>query len=181
MSDSRITVGPETTTVKICGKDVVFPNDQHAMYLKWANGNQDAKEVLGYIGAACQTADDLVDDKNLQDSSGKMTELVITLTGALSANPFFAKHRHRIEPVIISSLLYWDMANSLVSDEARGTRNDRIYAYAYRELVEQTIGIIALITGGVQHARQSLLESQAYHHILNVEPFEAFEKDLGVA
>lgn len=166
------------TTVTVGGKEVTFPANRDELYLRWANGDKDAAQVILLVGLSCQKADDLVDEKNLEDASGVMTELIVLLAGALQRNPFFVKHRQTLEPIIIASTLSWDLANTLVQGETHGTRNDRIYSYVYRELIEQIVGVVALLTGDVTHARRSLLESHAFHHVLNCDPFEAFEKEI---
>jgi hypothetical protein len=162
-------------TVKIGDRTFVIPRDEDALHLQWASGNIDAKNVISTIGRSCQIADDLVDERGMEDPGGKMVNLVTMLVGSLPNNDFYARNRHMIEPVLISSLLYWDLANTL----SKGSRNDKIYAYAYRELIEQIVGIVALLTGGPAHARQSLLESHAFHHVLNCETFETYEKEVG--
>ena len=171
---------PDATwkTVFVGDREVTVSPDALVMYLKWANGNKLAADVIRHVGAACQVADDLVDERDIKDPSGKMVELVVLLAGALQTNKFYDENRKMLEPVIMTTLLSWDLANTLVAGPEHGSANDRIYAYVYRELVEQIVGIVALLTGGIAHARQSLLESHAFHHVLNVETFDVFEKEL---
>jgi hypothetical protein len=171
---------PDATwkTVFVGDREVTVSPDALVMYLKWANGNKLAADVIRHVGAACQVADDLVDERDIKDPSGKMVELVVLLAGALQTNKFYDENRKMLEPVIMTTLLSWDLANALVAGPGHGTLGDRRYAFAYRELIEQIVGIIALLTGGIAHARQSLLESHAWHHVLNGESFEDYEKEL---
>ena len=165
-------------TVFVGDREVTVSPDALVMYLKWANGNKLAADVIRHVGAACQVADDIVDERDIKDPSGKMVELVVLLAGALQTNKFYDENRKMLEPVIMTTLLSWDLANTLVAGPGHGTLGDRRYAFAYRELIEQVVGIIALLTGGIAHARQSLLESHAWHHVLNGESFEDYEKEL---
>ena len=160
------------------GKEVTFPNDRDTLYLRWANGNHDAAQVLLLVGTSCQVADDIVDERQMPDPSGKMLDLLLMFGGALQRNGFFMQHRKTIEPVMLANIVSWDLANTLVAGPEKGSRNDRIYSYVYRELIEQVVGIVALLTGGIAHARKSILESHAFHHVLNVEKFEEFEAEL---
>jgi|ERR1035441_3237704 hypothetical protein len=171
---------PDATwkTVFVGDREVTVSPDALVMYLKWANGNKLAADVIRHVGAACQVADDIVDERDIKDPSGKMVELVVLLAGALQTNKFYDENRKMLEPVIMTTLLSWDLANTLVAGPGHGTLGDRRYAFAYRELIEQVVGIIALLTGGIAHARQSLLESHAWHHVLNGESFEDYEKEL---
>ena len=171
---------PDATwkTVFVGDREVTVSPDALVMYLKWANGNKLAADVIRHVGAACQVADDIVDERDIKDPSGKMVELVVLLAGALQTNKFYDANRKMLEPVIMTTLLSWDLANTLVAGPGHGTLGDRRYAFAYRELIEQVVGIIALLTGGIAHARQSLLESHAWHHVLNGESFEDYEKEL---
>lgn len=161
-------------SVTIGEKTVTFPDDRDALYLRWANGNKAAANLLSVVGRSCQLADDLVDEPDMSDASGRMLELQVLMAGVLQTNEFYNANRKMFEPVIVSALLYWDLANTL---ERSTSKNDRIYAYAYRELVEQVVGIVALLTGGVAHARRSLLESHAYHHVVHVDTFEEYDAE----
>ena len=66
----------EDITVTIGGKEVTFPNDRDTLYLRWANGNYDAAQVILLIGTSCQVADDIVDERQMPDPSGKMLDLL---------------------------------------------------------------------------------------------------------
>jgi hypothetical protein len=169
---------PDTVTVEVAGQALLLPSNYAELQLKWANGNPDAAAVISTIGQSCQIADDLVDKPDHPDKSGGMLDLVTLTMGALQTNAFYDKHRLMLQPIVVSSLLYWDLANTLVKSTLP---NDLKYAYAYREIIEQVVGIVALLTGGIAHARRSLLEAHAYHHVLNIETFEQFEAEVVAA
>lgn len=162
-------------TVRVGSLDVTMPNNRDALHLRWANGNKDAAAVIGTIGWACQRADDLVDDPRMGDKPGSMLELLVALGGILQENQFYKSYKKHIDPIVMSSTLYWDLSNVLVN----GSEYDRKYAYVFREAVEQVIGVVALLTGGVEHARRSVLESHAWHHVLHGDPFVAFNQECG--
>ena len=165
---------PDTVTIHVGDRDVTFPPNDNALCLRWANGNVKAAEVLRHIGRACQVADDIVDERNAPNQGGRILELIMLLGGALQTNEFYVANRKVLEPIIMTSSLYWDLSNEL----ANGTIEDRKFAYVYREAIEQTVGMVALLTGGLEFARRSLLESYAYHHVLNLNTFEDFNKGL---
>src|ERR1035441_169948 len=92
-------------TVFVGDREVTVSPDALVMYLKWANGNKLAADVIRHVGAACQVADDIVDERDIKDPSGKMTELVVLLVGALQINKFYDENRKMLEPVIMTTLL----------------------------------------------------------------------------
>lgn len=145
------------------------------MYQRWANGDLEAARVLAITGGASQMADDFVDGDVPEARRGDvMALLLMALLIELPNNPFYAKHRTRLEPILASSILMWNGSNKW----AKGDGHDRRYAYVYRESMEQLIGVVALLTGGHAHALRTNNEVHEWFHRREAEPFEDWEREV---
>jgi hypothetical protein len=141
------------------------------MAMRWAMGDRDAAALMGNLGSGSQIADDFVDGEvALENASEKMTDLLTRAVTGLAGNPFYVKHRERLEPVILAGLLNWDLSNGLVKSK---NSDSRVFAYALRESLEQIVGAVALIVGGISWARRAIREChEFYHGERNGENFE---------
>lgn len=154
-----------------------FADTELKMHVRWANGDPGAAALLGLLGEGSQLADDIADgDIPPDEMSGAVMKLMGDMVVRLPANPFYAKHRETLEPVIMSSFLVWDATNEWAKSPKRETQ---MFAYCFREILGQVIGMVALITGGLQFARRVTREVHLYYHSNRVESFEAWRKECG--
>lgn len=147
------------------------------MHLRWADGDEDAAALLHLLGEGSQLADDIVDRDIPEDEmSGAVTKLMGDMIVRLPANPFYVRHRATLEPVIMSSFLVWDATN----DWAKSPRKEtQMFAYTFREILGQIIGMVALLVGGLAFARRVTREVHLYYHSNRVESFDAWRKECG--
>ncbi len=154
--------------VEYVGRRVVTEED---LLTRWCRGDAEAAVALRDLAYGSQLADDFV-DKDISefknDKSGHMLDFLTIALARLPNNRFYQKHRATLEPLVVSSLLYWDLSNYLVTLK---NDNSRYYAYAYRELLEQVVGLVAYTLGGLEFARRTLREVHRYYHVINVDPF----------
>lgn len=157
--------------------DPRFSVSEWDMHLRWANGDPAAAELLSLFGKGSQLADDIADQGIPAD---ELSEAVMTLMGdmivRLPNNPFYAKHRATLEPVLMSSFLIWDATNDWCKSPKRETQ---MFAYTFREILGQVIGMVALLVGGLAFARRVTREVHLYYHSNRVESFDMWRKELG--
>ena len=136
-------------------------------------GDAEAAVAMRELAHGSQLADDFVDkdSKEFHDKSGHMLDFISFALGRLPNNRFYQKYRATIEPLVLMSSFYWDLSNSLVTLK---DANSRYYAYAYREMLEQVLGMAAYILGGLEHARRTLREVHRFYHVINVDAFDAW-------
>lgn len=159
-----------TAFVEYVGRKV---ETEETLLLRWCCGDVDAAVAMRELAHGSQLADDFVDkdSKEFKDKSGHMLDFLTFALGRLPNNRFYQKHRATLEPLVLGSIFYWDLSNHLATlkDE-----NSRHYAYAYREMLEQVLGVAAYILGGLEHARRTLREVHRFYHVINVDPFDAW-------
>lgn len=148
------------------------------MHLRWARGNQDAAQLIQALGRGCQLGDAFVDNDvndigaTLESRSSHMVELLLLATG-LDKNPFWRQHQGVLRPVMISSLLMWDATNTWQDSPSEKTR---MYAWAYREILDQVIVMVALLLGGLEHSRRVAREVHEFYHARASEPFAEWDR-----
>jgi len=157
--------------------DPRFSDTERDMHLRWANGDPDAAAFLGLVGEGSQLADDIADGEAPEgDVSGAVMKLMSDMVIRLPANDFYTRHRGALEPVIMSSFLVWDATN----DWAKSTKREtQMFAYAFREILGQVIGVVALLCGGLAFARRVTREVHLYYHSNRVESFDSWRKECG--
>lgn len=148
------------------------------MQLRWAQGNQDAADLMGLFGYATQLADDLVDldRKWVQTHEGRaevMSEVLLACLIKIPANPFFHEHRHHYGPLFVSCLGTWEPTVSWAKSPKKETR---MFAYVLREATGRLFEMTAFLVGGSRWQRQVVREIHDYYHGSGgVESFEAWE------
>ena len=149
------------------------PETEETLLLRWCCGDAEAAVAMRELAHGSQLADDFVDkdSKEFHDKSGHMLDFISFALGRLPNNRFYQKYRATIEPLVLMSSFYWDLSNSLVTLK---DANSRYYAYAYREMLEQVLGMAAYILGGLEHARRTLREVHRFYHVINVDAFDAW-------
>jgi len=154
-----------------------FADTELQMHARWANGDPDAAALLGLLGEGSQLADDIVDrDVPEDEMSGAVTKLMGDMIVRLPANSFYVKHRATLEPVIMSSFLVWDATNEWAKSPRKETQ---MFAYTFREILGQIIGMVALLVGGFAFARRVTREVHLYYHSNRVESFDTWRKECG--
>lgn len=147
------------------------------MHRRWAAGDDEAAALLGLLGEGSQLADDLADgDFTADELSGAVMKLMSDMIVRLPNNGFYARHRGVLEPVLMSSFLVWDATNDWAKSQKRETQ---MFAYTYREILGQVIGMVALLVGGLGFARRVTREVHLYYHSNRVESFEMWRKECG--
>lgn len=157
--------------------DPRFADTERQMHARWAAGDPDAAAFLSLLGEGSQLADDIADGDIAEDElSGAVMKLMGDMIVRLPSNAFYAKHRATLEPVIMSSFLVWDATNEWAKSPKRETQ---MFAYTFREILGQVIGMVALIVGGLEFARRVTREVHLYYHSNRVESFDAWRKECG--
>jgi len=138
---------------------------------KWSNGNHDAAEFMSNIAAIARLADNITDGDS-DDPVSDMGDLLYRTLITMQLNPFYEKHKLSLFPVIVNAIVGWQNSEKWrKSPEPK----KRIFAFVYRELVEQIMWTVALITGGIRHVHKVADEIYEQSHKANGETFETWD------
>tara|TARA_Y100000593_G_C4247810_1_gene305600 strand:+ start:221 stop:667 length:447 start_codon:yes stop_codon:yes gene_type:complete len=140
--------------------------EEHQIYLKWCNNDEQAVKFLHDISEISQIADDFVDG-DVSDSES-MTRLLHLSLVSIPTNPFFLCHANWLVPIMSSSMLLWNASN--------GWKNE--FGFVYREALEQIVGIVAGIVGGHEHAIQVTKELNEFYHQTHGEGYDNWLKEV---
>lgn len=116
--------------------------------------------------------DDLVD----RDKPAGIDTVFIEPLFNLSANSFYAKYQHLLQPVVIMSINAW--RDSTWLEREHGEKGRR-FAYVLRTYPADVLVQIALITGGYSHMRAVSIKIREI--LINLESFEDYSQELGRA
>lgn len=141
----------------------------------WCLGDEAAVAMLVRLGEISQIADDLVDGDQPTAPSADMARLLLLALVDIPNNPFFARYRAYLAPLLTSALLQWDAANDWARD---ARRESRIYSFVFRCALERCIVASAYLLGGFEHARKVEREMHEYYRYspdADGQPFEVWE------
>lgn len=140
---------------------VTRPELTEAGHLReWLKGDEDAVQLMLGLFNASQLADDLVDETatRAQRRAWSCELLILTLV-TLPANPAYRRWQGWLAPMIADAVLAWDHATYLEGDtEETGLA----FAFAWRDQLERIIVHLALLIGGLEHAR--MVQEQAWRY-----------------
>jgi len=143
--------------------------NEKELVLKWVCGCNYSAKLLNDLFYISQVADDFVDDDVPMDKSDKMVTMLHTCLIDIPSNPIFTKYYSWLAPLMSSSLLLWGASNVWEKSENLDTR---AFAYAYREILEQVIIQIALLNGGIEHAK--IVTQEIHEHYRQNEECDKF-------
>lgn len=146
--------------------------DISRLCLKWANHDESAARFLENIAHVARIADDIADG-DAQDAHQAMADLLFRTMIVNSTNSFFLRHKEALTPVICNAINMW-----VLSEEWRHAkeRKTRMFAFVYREGVEQIVGAVSMLTGGIHNARSAMRELHQLSHVCgSSETFEDWE------
>jgi hypothetical protein len=146
---------------------------EYEKILGWCLGHQEAAKVVWLVAEASQIADDIVDAESENPSFGISRILLIAFV-ELPTNKFWQANQHWYVPLLSAAILKWNATNEWAeSDE----RKRRVFAYAYRFVLEQIVYVTAFILGGTSHALKVIDEMQDFYHTTDPETFETWEHE----
>lgn len=140
----------------------------------WCLGDAAAVAMLSRLGEISQIADDFVDGDKPVLPSADMARLLQLALVDIPNNPFYARYRAYLAPLLTSALTQWDAANAWARDARRETR---IYSFVFRCALEHLIVASAYLIGGLDHARtvtREVHEFYRYSQDADGQPFEAW-------
>jgi hypothetical protein len=141
--------------------------------LKWCMGNVEAAVLLGLVFEASQVADDIVDG-DAKDQQEAMARLLSIAFVEIPDNKFYQQHGHQFRPLFATSIQIWSLTDQWKQEEGE----DRpIFAYVWREILEQVAVLAAYICGGQKHARTVANEMNKFYHAR--EDIESFSDWIG--
>lgn len=146
-------------------------SDEIEKYLEWMQGDEDAARCISLLGQISQIADDFV-DRDVERLSKDMTNMLLMALVELPENPFYKAYGHWLRPVMGSALIQWNASN----DWAKGTDQQKVYAFVYRETLEILIPLMATLVGGREHGHKVALEVNSFYH--GKETLEEWKKCL---
>lgn len=108
-----------------------------------------ARSFLYDISRITELWDDLYDrDENI--SPEQIEEAMLAALISLPLNPFYQKHSGYLTPLMLQAINTWKDSNVL----AKGTRSQRMLAYALRHLDNQIIIALIYLTQGYAKMRE---------------------------
>lgn len=152
------------------------------MHKRWANGNQDAADLIDYFGYATQLADDLVDldTPNVETKlkrSAVMADLLYVVLYKIPGNRFFRENEAHFAPLFVNGLVTWDASNEWAESDSKTTRQ---FAYVLRETTARLVEHVAFLVGGFQFSKQVAREIHDYYHgAMGIESFEKWDQEGG--
>lgn len=149
-------------------------NKMDELFLRWANGSEEAARFLHSFSYIVRVADDIVDGDS-QDPQGDMGRLLYQLMVTAGGDPFFRRNVASLIPVIANAFGMWVKSGEWQHDENRKTR---MFGFVYREGVEHVAHAVALLTGGYDHMLKVMEEMHTESHRSSSETFEDWEKEV---
>lgn len=119
-----------------------------ALALKWANGDEQAAEVLINFAHFARAIDDVIDG-DAKDPASMMGNMLATALTRTATNPFYLKHQAAFLAAGVGALIGWRIADDFRKAEDEKTR---MFGFVYREAINQIVWMVAYLTGGFDHA-----------------------------
>jgi hypothetical protein len=118
-----------------------------ADFLRVTLGNKEAAEFLAQLFELSQEIDDLEDGEQAPTTAVNATLRAMLV---LPENAWYQANAEWYRPLFLTSLLFWEASN----EWAKSPRcEDRMFAFVYREILEQIVTMTAYLCGGMDHAR----------------------------
>lgn len=114
-----------------------------------ANGDAAAGDYLMQLASAARICDDLIDG-DVAVFPAATEQMVAALLVRIPTNPFFQTHFRHLTGLHAVAWNAWLDANSLEG----GDPTDKIYAHVLRDLINEVLPQVALLTGGYAHMRE---------------------------
>ncbi len=128
--------------------------------LEWVGDRAAVAFVLSFFDM-CEVFDDLIDkDKPVTDED--IIRTLFTSLVDIPMNPFFAKYRNELVPVIITGINAWLDANKL----EKGSDNDKVFAYVLRDWYAELVSFVIYLTRGRHYLRDVSMDVRTFftHH-----------------
>ena len=117
--------------------------------IKLASGkNKEAAKYLHMIGRVWRVMDDIYDGDH-PVTRGEVLEIIEYLLIDIPSNRFFIHHRDKLISQHITAYNAWTTANVWGS----GNLEQRIYSHVWRGDYQAVIGLVALLTQGIDHMK----------------------------
>lgn len=128
-------------------------------YLEWCKGNEAAVGLISMLGQVSQIADDFV-DRDKPRNGEDMTTLLSLCLVEIPENPFYQAYSSWLRPIFTASLAQWNASNAW----AKGTEQEKVYGFVYRETLEIVIPLVASLIGGRDHGLEVAKEVNSFYH-----------------
>lgn len=150
-------------------------DNMEALFLKWMKGDSNAVEFLLNIAYITRLADDIVDGDS-KDVAADMAHLLYRALIMPAKNPFYLANEEALSAIMVNALMKWEQ-----SERWKGAPDEktRIFAYIYREGIQEVLYASAKIVGGYKHAIKVMDELHQQSHLTSPETFADWEKEHG--
>lgn len=143
--------------------------EEEDLLLSWCENNAAAAEMLKTLASISQAADDFVDGDTR--SSDRMSMMLKMCLIDLPANEFYRAHHAVLAPVMLVAISQWNASN----EWAESSNEDiQMFAYVYREALEQIIPVVAQLCGG--DALEVAKDVNDFYHLENGESFKEWRE-----
>ena len=120
------------------------------LFLTVSKGNQEAANFLTVMVSVLHVWDDLI-DKDKPVAPQTITNTFIAALVALPRNPFYGRHFDVLNPVLMSAINNWLVANEL---EFGDDEDDKRIAFISRSSYVDLITTVAFIVGGLDWVKE---------------------------
>ena len=135
----------------------------HAIIKEAAGKNMAAAHYLWNLACISRTIDDIY-DQDQEVTREQMLEAIEYLLIEMPFNPFFVQHRDTLQSQHVSMYNAWMAANLW----ERGDETEQIYAHVWRDLFQEILPLVALLTQGTKKMNEVSLKVR-----------QLFKKQLG--
>lgn len=140
-----------------------------------ANGDLSAAAFIVKLGRCARLADDICDGDS-KAPHRDMALLISDLTQLLSSNPFYLSNSAALMPEVVQAALLWAESEAWAKAACRETR---LWAFVERDAIQRISYTVALICGGITHAREAMRLIHQETHPEGSETFEQYEAEHG--
>jgi hypothetical protein len=144
-------------------------NDAESFFDELCLGNKAAAEFCRGFYNYVQWLDDAV-DKDKSYTVEETARLTLETVFIFAENPFFQEHSSFILPIIVQSVLAWESSEEFASQKENYC--DFIASQVLKSQYHEVFWHVALICGGIGHARRILKSHRKFDYDLLPAPVQ---------
>lgn len=118
-----------------------------AIFSKYMNGNTHAVSFCMDLAYVSHLWDDLIDGDRERGKEEINLAFAMAL-GSIPSNPFYRQHIEELTPLMMGTLLQWQIANGL----ERGDENEQLSAFIIRQAISGIWFFCMYLSGGYEWA-----------------------------
>jgi ADP-ribosylglycohydrolase len=150
-------------------------DNMEELFAKWMKRDRHATEFLLNIAYMTRLADNIVDGDS-EDPPKDMAHLLYRALVMQTKNQFYLANEDELSNAMATAIMQWEHSERW---KKFGDQTSRIFAFVYREGVQEILRTAARIVGGYDHAKSVMEELHEISHIASPETFTEWEQEHG--